>query len=78
VGGAAKRERLDDSPVSQSAGDIAGSRSLTPGSDGKFGSGVELGLDCAQASHDAFDRLVADRLEQLLLHAPGEGLRPGE
>jgi hypothetical protein len=78
VGGAAKRERLDDPPVGQGAGDLARPGPITSGTDGELGRGIELRLDGAQATDDAFDRFGADGVEQLLPHTPRESLGPVE
>jgi len=63
VGGAAKRERLDDPALGQSASDPARPGTFAPGADGKLGRGVELGRDGAHAAHDACDGFGADRVE---------------
>ena len=78
VRGASKRERLDDPPVLQGASDLARPGSLTSGTDGELGGGIELSLDGAQPAHDRFDRCGTDRFEQLLPHPPGEGLGPAD
>jgi hypothetical protein len=78
VCGAAKRERLDDLALRQSASDLTRPGSFAPCTYGELGRSVELGRDGAQAAHHPCHRVGADRVEKLLPHPPGEGLRPAQ
>jgi hypothetical protein len=78
VAGATKRERLDDPAFGQGTSNLARPGSFVPGADGQLGPRIELGLDGAQASHNAGDRLGPDWIEQLLPHTPRESAGPAE
>ncbi len=76
--GAAHHPRLDEVPLGQRPGYLARLRPLSSEADRQLGRRGDLGLDGAQAAHDAGDGFGADRIEKVLPHAPGEGLRPTE
>ena len=78
VGGATKREGLDDPAFGQGTSDLARPGPFAPGADGKLGRRIELGLDRAEAAHNACDRFGSDRVEQLLPHTPRKSAGPAE